>query len=769
LGRAYQYLPFTLPRDVDQWLRESIVSGRVPEGQLLFHGNVADFPFDRGQGVFEARFELEDLELAYHPEWPRMTALDGAVVFRNDSFLANLRSGSAYRLLVDRARVEIPDFDDAHVRVDVSTQGPLQDAFRFIRESPLRQGHEPLLEDLESEGVSRLSVKVDLPLDEAKADQIRVQGRLDMRGCALGLRSANLYFSAIQGALDFTESGLSADQITAEFRGSPVTVTASNPVGGGVIVDIAGNLSTARLIAPSDPLVDRTVSGSSYWLARLTIPGFAEGAGESRLRLQSDLVGTAIELPEPVGKTADEPRDLVLETGLSEGSPLHVEFGRHSAAMDLAPDAAGGKTIRRAELRFNDHGARLPDAGIVVRGHLARLAISEWQQALATEGYATSSRTQDRAALVERVSELDFSADQLELWGHQTRNVKVNALRDRSGWRGLISTSVLSGTVTLPHDLRSGVPLVMELEHLEIDGGDGSEGLPRPDPRDIPALRITSKTLVWDGRRFEDFRLEATRVWNGLVIHNLQLSAPDLSARVAGDWRVTRNAQQSVLRLELESADFGEAFTALGLDSGLTGGEGKLVANLRWPDAPTRIGWDGLEGTAQVDIEDGRFDNLDPGAGRLLGLINLQFLPRRLTLDFSDIFREGYSFDTIRGSYTIRGSGIYTTDTEIIGPAADVGITGRTDARAEEYDQVVTVTPHLKSALPIAGFLVGGLPVGAAVFLADSVFNVGKGLDRASRITYRVTGSWGDPQVEILSAPETEAAFPDDASEFPRE
>jgi uncharacterized protein YhdP len=309
----------------------------------------------------------------------------------------------------------------------------------------------------------------------------------------------------------------------------------------------------------------------------------------------------------------------------------------------------------------------------------------------------------------------------------------------------------------------------MELEHLEIDGGDGSEDLPRPDPRDIPALRITSKTLVWDGRRFEDFRLEATRVWNGLVIHNLQLSAPDLSARVAGDWRVTRNAQQSVLRLELESADFGEAFTALGLDSGLTGGEGKLVANLRWPDAPTRIGWDGLEGTAQVDIEDGRFDNLDPGAGRLLGLINLQFLPRRLTLDFSDIFREGYSFDTIRGSYTIRGSGIYTTDTEIIGPAADVGITGRTDARAEEYDQVVTVTPHLKSALPIAGFLVGGLPVGAAVFLADSVFNVGKGLDRASRITYRVTGSWEDPQVEILSAPEPEAAFPDDASEFPRE
>ena len=124
-------------------------------------------------------------------------------------------------------------------------------------------------------------------------------------------------------------------------------------------------------------------------------------------------------------------------------------------------------------------------------------------------------------------------------------------------------------------------------------------------------------------------------------------------------------------------------------------------------------------------------------------LLNLSALQRRLTLDFCDIFKKGFSFDSIEGDFLLDSGDAYTNNFVMKGPSAIIEIYGRIGIYDESFDQLVIVTPKIASTLPLAGILAGGPAVGAALFLAEKL--VGKQFDRITQVEYLVTGSWSDP------------------------
>ena len=156
-----------------------------------------------------------------------------------------------------------------------------------------------------------------------------------------------------------------------------------------------------------------------------------------------------------------------------------------------------------------------------------------------------------------------------------------------------------------------------------------------------------------------------------------------------------------------------------------------------------------------LKITDGRVLEIDPGAGRIFGLISLQALPRRLSLDFSDMFRKGFSFDKIEGDFILKG-GVATTENLVMeGPAARLEAQGKIGLSARNYDQVVTVTPNVSSSLPVAGAVVGGMGVGAAILLAQQLLE--PEIDKATRVKYSVTGQWDDPVIKRLNVKKPDA------------
>jgi uncharacterized protein YhdP len=196
----------------------------------------------------------------------------------------------------------------------------------------------------------------------------------------------------------------------------------------------------------------------------------------------------------------------------------------------------------------------------------------------------------------------------------------------------------------------------------------------------------------------------------------------------------------------------GRLVEAMGHGEALRGGKATLAGKLRWRGAPTRIDYPTLTGQLDLDAEAGQFRQLDPGVGRLLGVLSLQALPRRISLDFRDVFSEGFAFDRISGSIEVTAGVMRTEALEIRGPAARVLMRGQADIAAETQDLRVTVQPTLSESVAIGA--AAGLinPVaGVVTYLAQKALS--DPIEKLFAFEYAVTGRWSDPVVEKLGSP----------------
>lgn len=155
-----------------------------------------------------------------------------------------------------------------------------------------------------------------------------------------------------------------------------------------------------------------------------------------------------------------------------------------------------------------------------------------------------------------------------------------------------------------------------------------------------------------------------------------------------------------------------------------------------------------------VDVENGQFTQLDPGVGRLLGVLNLQALPRRITLDFRDVFSQGFAFDRISGSIQMSNGVLRTDDLELLGPAARVFMSGEADAGRETQNLRVKVQPTLSESVAVGSVIATAGAIHPAVGLA--AYLVQKALrdpvEKLFSFEYSVTGAWSDPKVEKLAS-----------------
>jgi uncharacterized protein YhdP len=184
----------------------------------------------------------------------------------------------------------------------------------------------------------------------------------------------------------------------------------------------------------------------------------------------------------------------------------------------------------------------------------------------------------------------------------------------------------------------------------------------------------------------------------------------------------------------------------LGLRSAIAGAPGRIAFDLSWPGALIAPPLGEIAGRLDLALSSGELKQLEPGVGRIFGLVNLNELGRRLALDFRDIQEKGFFFNAITGHFRIADGNAVTDDLRIAGPAARIEIAGRVGLVAQDYDQRAYVTPEIGSALPIAGVIAGGPLVGAALLIAGQLLK--PGIDRVSRIEYRITGPWEAPLVE---------------------
>jgi len=127
-------------------------------------------------------------------------------------------------------------------------------------------------------------------------------------------------------------------------------------------------------------------------------------------------------------------------------------------------------------------------------------------------------------------------------------------------------------------------------------------------------------------------------------------------------------------------------------------------------------------------------------------VLSLQSLPRRLSLDFRDLFQEGFAFDSITGDVKIEQGVARTNNLRMRGVQALVLMEGNADIARETQDMRVVVVPEINAGTAALAYAVINPAIGLGAFLAQAILK--KPLTQAGTREFHVTGPWADPKVE---------------------
>jgi uncharacterized protein YhdP len=305
----------------------------------------------------------------------------------------------------------------------------------------------------------------------------------------------------------------------------------------------------------------------------------------------------------------------------------------------------------------------------------------------------------------------------------------------------------------VPFSFPGEVPLVLDLDRLRFgERAPGTDERAEPDPRKLPAIRADLRDFVFDRRSFGHVQAEFSRGIAGLTLNRFTMQHPAFTAEGRGSWLVRGDAAECQLEFEAKTQDVKGLMAAMQLGTPVEGEHGRIGAQLSWSGPPEVSAIGRLSGRLEISAKDGNLTAVEPGAGRVFGLMSLAHLPRRLALDFNDLTGEGLSFDTLSGTFRLANGDAYTDNLTLRGSAAEIGLAGHTNLRDRTYDQTAVVTGQLGASLGVAGALAGGPVVGAALLLFSQVFK--EPLKGVTRGYYRITGSWEDPQVRRIDARE---------------
>ncbi|WP_407351940.1 YhdP family protein [Luteimonas sp. R10] len=766
-----------MPAATVAWLDGALVAGTVRNGRALVSGDLDDWPFRSvggrpAPGLFHAEADLAGAEVKFQPDWPAAEGLTGRLRFIAEGF--DLRGGGTIAgVAFDDLEAGIARFGRAELGVSARTRTDAGALLALLRASPLQAMHGDALDDLAVAGPVAADFAMVLPMHGSDRGRPRIDGGVELQGVRAREPEWDLALDDVRGDASYDEKGFIAGQLHAlhEDHAGVLALRA----GDGHVRDPAQAfeaelrmaIDAAQLLARAPDLdwLRPHVRGRSDWTVAVSVPASgppsrpqqrapdgAQATAAARLRLRSDLVGTVLDLPAPLDKPVAAPLPSLIEIALPmERGEISVRLGQR---MALRARSGGGRT--GVDVALGGSAAAAPPAsGLVVSGHTPALAAMDWI-GLAGGGGDEGEGGGEGLSL----QRIDVAVDRLSLLGGTFADTRVRGARAEDGGTSLrFSGPALAGSLSVPR--ASGGSVRGRLQRLhwrsatvdaEASASTDTAGRAPPaggtDPADIPPIDLAVDDLRLNDAKLGEASLRTRPVPGGLRIEQLQTRAPKQRVDATGDWRGRGADERTRLAFDIASRDFGALLAGLGQGGRILGGDGSVQLDAAWPGSPARFRADALQGTLALRVKDGQLVEIDPGAGRVLGLLSVAELPRRLTLDFRDFFDEGFAFNRIGGQVRFGQGRASSDDLVIDGPAAEIRIAGSADLRAQTYDQTIDVLPKSANLLTAVGAIAGG-PFGAAVgAVANAVLR--RPLGELGATTYHVSGPWKEPKVEVV-------------------
>lgn len=751
VSSTHKYVPAgRLGERTMEWFDQAFRDGRVVTGELTYRGSIRDFPFRKDEGLFLARGHVEGALFQYQPDWMPASDVTADVEFRNEGMHIHATAAKVGELRVTDAVADIADLKETRLRIKATARGDLQEGVTFLAGSPIGPALGEPFARLSGSGPIEAAVEMDLPLK--RLDDRKIEVRTRFTDASVAMRDVDAPVRALEGSLTVRNTLVAAADLRAQWLGGPVEVVIRPEGDNSSTLRATGTAAAAQIKAFLPTAVK--VSGSTQW--RLATE-FYSGAGsrKSNVRIESDLRGLGVALPEPVGKSENEERpfQVTLEADGDDAMLARSWLGDVRSIVRVA--RAGDRwSLDRGGIRADGNAPALPNhRGLRIEGAVERFVLDDWL-ALRGEGDPnTSTASGDGKKLSDYLQAANVRVGTFELAGYRWSDVRGMLQATTAGWRVDVDGPDAAGQVLIPESFTGSQALRATLARLlleKIESTEAGGGEDPSDPRNLPNMQVHVGELRVGTRTLGTFDLQATRVPQGIRFDNASVHGASAHAEGQGEWLVTPEGQRSSLKATVTSDDVAATLRALNYGDMIEAKHGELHGDLKWSGGFDSEMLDRAAGSISVRAENGQLVAVQPGAGRVLGLFSVAALPRRLALDFTDLTEKGLAFDSVRGDFELRDGNAFTTNLLLRGPAAEIGIAGRTGLASRDYDQTAVVTGNLGASLPVAGALAGGPAVGAALLLFSQVFK--EPLKGITRGYYRITGPWDNPTVERVDA-----------------
>ncbi len=754
------------------------------------------------------------------PPWPLLTQVSGELLLDHDTLQIKAAKGllaAGTGLQFGKTEVTIGKLYEAPVvAVNAEARGPLAEALAFVNASPVGGWIGHALAHASVTGVADYKVKLSIPV--AHADKTTLQGSVLLGGNDFQLAPGVPRLSRAKGSLAFTETGFSLNGAQARALGGDVRVEGGLNFGNspqaranpGSLrlsgVATAEGLRQASELGPVTRLAPFT-SGAATYNATLALR-----AGNPELLVTSSLNGLALNLPAPLFKAAEASLPLRLEStlvraSLQPGARLQdqwqLELGRLASVVYQRDIAGAEPRVLRGAIAVGlgaDESAPMPEQGVAANFNLAQVDVDAWSAvaqrlssapgATAATGAATAapqSAATDAALQSYLPTQLALRARTLSVGGRSFNQVLLGGTRDGPVWRGNVDATELTGYVEYRQS-SGNTPgrVVARLSHLVLGQAaqQDVENLLDQQPASIPALDIVVEDMELRGKKLgridiqavnlggpaRDSGREGAREWR---LNRFNITTPEATLTASGNWALlnaqaasatpatppNRERRRTALNFKLDVADSGDLLKRMGMPGVIAKGKGLIAGQVSWLGSPLSPDYASMGGGFNVAMESGQFLKADPGIAKLLGVLSLQSLPRRLALDFRDVFSDGFAFDFVRGDVTIEQGMARTNNLQMKGVNAAVLMEGQADIAKETQRLKVVVIPEINVASASLIYSAINPIIGLTTFLANVILR--RPLIEANTQEFLIDGTWVDPHITKVERKSEPAATTD--------
>ncbi len=753
-----RYLPIKImPEEVVNWIDKSVLSGQIPQGDFLFHGRlIKPSQFSENQsGVLHASLDVKNSQIDYFDNWPKITRAEGKVDFLNSGMNVVVSNANFANTSVNNATVKIADFRKADLMVHAKAETDANKLLTMLSDLPILNVFDQVKQKtIAISGPVQAEVKLNIPLSKKIMKKIRVIANADLKGVQLEIPDWMIHLNEMKGSVEINNDKVTSTALSGKFYDDQIRLSIKPDIKRKrTDFNFQGDIHSQQLLTLVPDYLRQPVSGNSAWDISVSLAHqSSEKSALLEIDAKSGLSGSRLNFPSPAKVTLIEKKPISFKAKLYDKGDFPFDLSLSDTVningrLNLSSTAA--ENLQWLNVSLGDFGHIQSQSGVTIAGNTELVDMNHWfsyQNKFFTEVSDQSS------PFLEKIKSLELDIGQLVLGGQTVLNSHLKIQNNKKQLLGEISSNQLKGGFQLPYKISVLNPFLANLEYLKLQKSPKKEKF-EIDIQDMPNLYITSEKLSFEQMEFSDFILSTRNESNNFVVEQLDFSHAGVQLKSSGQWQYDEQTREhvSVFNIDIKGSDFGAVIKNLGLGESIKGSQVEFNGQIGWGGELYSINWPTLIGEVDLKLKKGYLRNVNPGAGRFVGLLSFNALPKRLFLDFGDVVKEGMQFDLINGKFSILGENLETENTILDSVSAKVKIKGKTNLRHQTYDQTMTIIPKIGDTLPLIGSIASGSAVGWGLLLLQKIFK--KPIEKSVEIEYKVTGSWEEPEVNLIKKP----------------